>query len=96
MTDAVDVSFDALSTIAHRLFGAAEDLGAAGSGTPDAPGGGVGATQAATLSAHLLEQLAHLCLALESASEALDATRQSYASVDRDAAGRSSGLMGAM
>jgi hypothetical protein len=96
MTDEVTVSFEALSSIAQRLLGAAADLGEAGSGAPANPGGGVGAPQAAALSAHLLEQLAHLCLALESASEALDATRESYATVDRGAAGRSSGLMRAM
>lgn len=95
MTDQVEVSFDELSTLAQRLLGAAVDLGTLGTGAV-VPSAGAGAAQAAELSAHLLEQLAHLCLALESASEALDATRESYAAVDRSAAGRSSGVMAAM
>jgi len=96
VTEHVDVSFDALTSMGQKLLGAAEGLGQAGSGSSVAPATGAGASQAASLSAHLLEQLAHLCLALESASEALDATREAYADVDRQAARRSSGLMGVM
>lgn len=94
MTEHVDVSFDALTTIGQKLLGAAEDLGQAGSGSLVVPVTCAGAPQAASLSAHLLEQLAHLCLALESASARTATTLPGAASTpnlfydDLDRAGR--------
>ncbi len=96
MNDSVSVRFEAISEIAQRLLAASTDLGDAGSSLPAAPGGGLGARQAARTMSHLLEQLAHLCLALEFASEALEATSQTYETVDSNAARRSAGLQAAM
>lgn len=96
ITDTVDVTFEGLSTIAARLSEASSAMGAAGADAPAAPASGAGAPQAATLTSHLLDQLAHLCLALESASEALAGTRDSYESVDRDIACRTADLLAAM
>lgn len=90
------VDFDAVARLTERLGTAATDLGHWGGAVPAQPGGGAGAAQAAAISSHVLEQIAHLCLALESASEALAASSESYSDVDRRSASRGSGLMAAM
>jgi hypothetical protein len=90
------VDLEALTGLAEKLGTAAADLGGWGGSPPGLPGSGAGAAQAAAISSHLVEQIAHLCLALESASEALVETSQSYSAVDERSASRGTGLMAAM
>lgn len=96
MSGEVSVTYRAIDDLAQRLRGAASDLGAWGGGMPALPSSGAGSAQAAAITAHLLEQIGHLTLALESAGEALDETARLYAAADESARQRGAGLMAAM
>lgn len=95
MSDELSVNYEAIADLADRLKTAASDLGTWGGAMPSVPAG-AGSAQTATIAAHLLEQLSHLTLALESAGEALEETQRSYAAVDESSRQRGSGLMAAM
>lgn len=90
------VKLDTFENLFASLEAAATELGRWGGSVPRMPTTGAGAAQAAQVSLHLLEQIAHLCLALESASEALRETVDAYAAADARSAGRGTGLMAAL
>lgn len=92
----VVVDYEAIDDLAGRLESAAAGLGTWGGSMPALPGAGAGSAQAAAMAGHLLEQLAHLTLALESAAEALGETHAAYASADDRVRSRGTGLMAAM
>lgn len=93
MTGGVAVGYGELSAIAATLRAAAGEAGGPGSELPEVPPDVVGGTVAMETAAHLLRQYGHLCLALESAGEAIEATRTSYEAADRSSSERQRSLM---
>lgn len=90
------VKLDAFENLFASLEAAATEIGRWGGSVPRMPTTGAGAAQATAISSHLLEQIAHVCLALESASEALRETMDAYAAADARSAGRGTGFLAAL
>jgi len=87
------VSYAELDDVATRLRDAAEDTASAGSSTPALSSGILGGALASEIVAPLLRQSAHLCLTLETASEALRSTSESYGAVDHGVSARHRGFL---
>jgi type VII secretion effector (TIGR04197 family) len=93
VTGELNVSFAELDDVATRLRTAATGTADPGASVPAISTGVLGGAAASEIVAHLLRQSAHLCLALESAGEAIQSTRDSYDAVDQSASQHQRGVM---
>jgi len=93
VTGELEVGFGELDDIAAHLRAGASATAGACSSLPAVSATVLGGAAASEILAHLLRQSAHLCLALESAGDAIESTRDSYSAVDDSASQRQRGVM---